>query len=65
MVCLQEGKGEHVVNTMTCVPKLKVEQESSQRTQAIIDKDWFKLGERFLRSTGFKDWILRSTDTSN
>jgi len=48
-----------------CVPKLKAEQEFALRKQAIIEEEWYKLGEQFIQSTGFKDWILQSWDTSN
>jgi len=40
-----------------CVPTLKAEQEWEKITQTNIEDEWFKLGEQFIRITGFKDLI--------
>lgn len=59
-----KGKVLNRDNVMTRVPKLKAEQEFALRKQAIIEEEWNKLGEQLIQSTGFKDWILKSQDTS-
>jgi hypothetical protein len=39
------------------VTKMKAEKELAQRTQDIIEEEWSKLGEQFIRNTGFIDWM--------
>ncbi|KAJ1386710.1 putative TMV resistance protein N-like [Sesbania bispinosa] len=39
------------------VPRLKAEQEWAKITQANIEAEWSKLGEQFIGSTNFEEWI--------